>query len=432
MIAVALGSNQGDRYAAITRAVSLLVQRRILKAPLRFSSVYESKPLLPEKAKTEWSHLSFFNAVVLGETNLSPEALVRELKKIETDLGRTSSERWAPRPIDLDLIFYREEIRDSTDLKLPHPAWKERSFVVEPLRELGLSVTPVEDGLNCRALPLKALPVELVSIVNVTPDSFSDGGECLETDNFVHRICREAKAGASCIDIGAESTRPSAEALSEEEEWKRLRPRLEALSSIKRDFPHLRFSLDSRRAGVWRRAYEVFPFDFCNDVSAGEDSELLEFVRAKSLPYIFMHHLGIPVDKTRQLPVDAPASEQVLSWAVERLRELRGVLGENHPLIFDPGIGFGKSPFQSAEILSRIEAFQKLDLPLYVGHSRKSFLSLVTSKTFAERDLETAVLSADLSQRGVHYLRLHSVEASRRAIEAQFLGASQSLGLASA
>jgi 2-amino-4-hydroxy-6-hydroxymethyldihydropteridine diphosphokinase/dihydropteroate synthase len=433
LIAIGFGSNQGDRLFQLSEALRRILQRSLLKPPLRFSSIYSSRALLPAGAPADWAHLDFLNAVVVGETDCSPDQLWSGLQAIEKEMGRERKARWAPRMIDLDLLFYHDLKLHSEQLQLPHPEFKNRAFVVEPLRELGVDFPSVtKDHLDCRQLPLKLLPSELVSIINLTPDSFSDGNLLDSPARVLEKVREQVMAGASVIDIGAESTRPGAASVSEVEEWSRLEASLQFLVPLKEEFPWVKWSLDCRRANIWKKAVGVFGFDFCNDVSGGEDSDLLSFLREFRKPYIFMHHLGIPVDRARVLDPMSSASDQILLWVERKIESLKEKISADHPLIFDPGIGFGKTAQQSVEILANLEKFKALKLPIYIGHSRKSFLSLVTEAPFIDRDLESSVISAQLATKGVAYLRVHDVEMSRRAIETQFLVGSQSKGLASA
>jgi dihydropteroate synthase len=137
---------------------------------------------------------------------------------------------------------------------------------------------------------------------------------------------------------------------------------------------------------------------------------MLEIAEDTDVPLVFMHSLSIPVVKGESIPPDRDPVEFLIAWAEERLAEFdrRGIT--RHRLIFDPGIGFGKTARQSWHILKHVERFHDLEIPLLVGHSRKSFLQTVTDKPSAERDAETLTVSRDLIGKGVEVLRVHDVK----------------------
>ncbi|TVQ80810.1 MAG: dihydropteroate synthase [Bradymonadales bacterium] len=427
MIGIGLGSNLGDRLENLRQAIWKLIFSSVIEPPIRFSSLVQSKAVVPDSSPESWSKLDFLNAVVIAQTSLGPRDLLKALLKVEAEMGRIRREKWAPRVVDLDLLFYDNEKIQESDLCLPHPAWSERAFVLEPLRELGWEPAQQRPSMKaCQRLPKKLLPCELVGVVNLTPDSFSDGGQFERPDQVIDRVETLVQEGAGVIDLGAESTRPGAQALSDEEEYSRLESILGALVESKSQYPWLRWSLDSRKSEVWKRANELFPFNLCNDVSGGEDLELLRLAAERDCPVVLMHHLGIPVDRRRQLDASRSAVDQVLEWGVQKRDSLRQQF-KNLRLIFDPGIGFGKSAEQSVELIQSIRKFQSLEMPLFVGHSRKSFLNLISHQDFASRDLESAVISGFLAKEGASYLRVHTPGFSQRAIETQFLFSARQL-----
>lgn len=262
-----------------------------------------------------------------------------------------------------------------------------------------------------------------MGIVNVTPDSFSDGGHYADPGAALAQISHLVDAGADWIDIGAESTRPNAQPLSPQEEWSRLAPVLETLAQEPASGrPGL--SLDTRHGATAANALALarkggWGVRMINDVSGGEDLSLLEAVAAHGATLVIMHHLGIPVDPSRTLDPQADALCVIIQWASERLETLatRGIPRQR--LLIDPGVGFGKTSAQNWDLIRRSDALvTALPCPVLVGHSRKRFLSDLTDRPAAERDLETQVLGLTLARAGVALVRVHDVAGMRRVLVA--------------
>jgi len=247
---------------------------------------------------------------------------------------------------------------------------------------------------------------EIMGILNLTPDSFSGDGLEGAVKNALHQISRMIEEGASIIDIGAESTRPGAEILTPAEEWDRLAPVLENLG----DRVHAAvFSVDTRHAETAWRALAL-GVQIINDVSGGADPAMTALIKDYDAALVLMHSLTIPADPAVTIPTDASAVEVLLGWAKEKIGALekQGITREQ--IIFDPGIGFGKTLTQSWDIIRNIAKFKPLGVPLLIGHSRKSFLCLFGEKPASERDLETLAVSRYLLTQEVDYLRVHDVK----------------------
>jgi len=419
MLYLALGSNLGDRVDHLSSAIRELLRRGLINRPLRFSSVYETAALLPAGAPSHWDQ-AFLNMVVEAQSFLDPLQLLAEIKKLEMDLGRNKRERWAPREIDIDIIFWKDQELSRPELQIPHRDLYNRDFFLKPLSELLPHVKDfrkTSGALRCERISVSILPTQLMGIINVTPDSFSDGDLFLKAEAAVSQAKLLMEQGASILDLGAESTRPGALTLSAAEEWERLGPVLRLL--IQQLPSWMRLSVDTRHAEVAAKALEL-GVHIINDVSAGEDPQMLEILKSSNCGYIFMHHLGVPVDPKRSLPLEADPVIAVKTWLEERLGFFvdRGISKER--LIADPGIGFGKTPQQSWQLIQNMKSFDDSVVDILVGHSRKSFLNLITTKAFKDRDLETAVVSAKLAVDGLAYLRLHKVSSSASAIKTGF------------
>jgi len=260
--------------------------------------------------------------------------------------------------------------------------------------------------------------VTIVGVLNLTPDSFSDGGRWLQesspradVDGAVLEARRLEAAGAHVIDVGGESTRPGAREVAAHEEIARVRPVIEALAKA----THLPISIDTRKAAVAQAALEAGA-SVVNDVSGGEfDPELLEVAARAGAVLILGHLRGIPA--TMQ---DDPRFDDVLAEGGDELaaRIARAVAAgvRTERIVVDPGLGFGKRHEDNLALLARAgELAARLDRPLLVGPSRKSFLGRRTGAPVEARDTATVAACAIAVFAGAHALRVHDVAGGVRA-----------------
>jgi dihydropteroate synthase len=251
----------------------------------------------------------------------------------------------------------------------------------------------------------------VMGIVNVTPDSFSDGGRFLAADAAIEHALRLEAEGADILDIGGESTRPGSDAVDLDEECRRVLPVIQALA--KRS--HARLSIDTRKAEVMRRGAQE-GVHLINDVAAlGHDPEALETAAATGLPVVLMHARGEP--RTMQdNPVYADVVLDVYDWLEGRIEACeRAGIGRDR-LIVDPGIGFGKTLAHNLTLLGSLGVFHGLGCPVLLGASRKSFISRLTGAG-AEDRLPGSVAAALVgAAHGVQVLRVHDVAATRQAL----------------
>jgi 2-amino-4-hydroxy-6-hydroxymethyldihydropteridine diphosphokinase/dihydropteroate synthase len=410
-IYLGLGSNLGERRDHLTGALKRLGAHGI--EVVRVSPVVESPAMLPDDAPVDWNR-PFLNVVAHCETDSTPTEVLDGLKAIERELGRADRGRWAPRPIDLDLLLYGRETLATERLRVPHPGIAERAFVLTPLAALEPNLTI--PGLGARTVLEHAragrhhLPLWM-GIVNVTPDSFSDGGELTDAASAEARVVQLVEDGAELIDLGAESTRPGATPLSAAEEWTRLEPVLGLLADRYRGAPlKPRLSVDTYHAETARRALALGA-DVINDVGGLTTPAMVELAAASGAEFVAMHNLGVPADKARVLPADQDPTALVEQWLEQRLAEWERAGIDLSRIVFDPGIGFGKNALQSLRLLRHVERLQRFGQRMLVGHSRKSFMHQAAAAGRDDRDLFTVGASLKLCHAGVDILRVHNVGA---------------------
>jgi 2-amino-4-hydroxy-6-hydroxymethyldihydropteridine diphosphokinase / dihydropteroate synthase len=406
-----LGSNLGDCRDHLARALERLAAHGV--RVVRVSPVVESPAMLPDDAPVDWNR-PFLNLVAHCRTDASPADVLDGLKSIERELGRVDRGRWAPRPIDIDLLLYGRETVATDRLRVPHPGIAERAFVLTPLAALEPRLAI--PGLGARTVLEHAragshhLPLWM-GIVNLTPDSFSDGGELGDDASAEARAAKLAADGAELVDLGAESTRPGATPLAPDEEWARLEPVLGRLVDRYRGaLLRPRVSVDTYHAETARRALALGA-DIVNDVSGLTAPAMIELAAASGADFVAMHNLGLPADKARVLPADQDPTAAVEQWLEQRIGEWERAGLDLARVVFDPGIGFGKNALQSLRLLRNVERFHRFGLRLLVGHSRKSFMHRVAAAGRDDRDLFTIGASLNLCRAGVDILRVHNVAA---------------------
>ena len=256
----------------------------------------------------------------------------------------------------------------------------------------------------------------VMGIINVTPDSFSDGGENAATESAVMRGIQMIREGVDIIDIGGESTRPGAPRISAEEEKARVLPVLRALS----DYDTV-LSIDTMRAEVAEEAIAVGA-SIVNDVSGGlADSDMSRLIADVRVPYVVMHWRGFS-DSMQKLAVYEVTAKEVRHELAERIEKLTKAGVEIDQLILDPGLGFAKEPDHNWDVLQAIESFEKLQRPLLVGASRNRFLGTLLNdgdrdRDVKEREAATIAVTTMLAERKVWGVRVHNVRDSRDAIE---------------
>lgn len=250
----------------------------------------------------------------------------------------------------------------------------------------------------------------LMGVVNVTPDSFSDGGRFLDADAAVAQAERLAAEGADLVDLGGESTRPGSAPVDEAEEARRVVPVVERLRA--RGFP-LPISLDTRRASV-ARAGLAAGADLVNDVQGLADPALARVVAEAGVPVVLMHMRGTPADMQAHARYADLLGEVAaeLRAAVARAEAAGIPAGQ---IVLDPGIGFAKTTAHNVELLARVGELRALGFPLLVGPSRKRFVGELTGAPVEDRLPGTLAAVTACVLAGVEWLRVHDVAAARQA-----------------
>ena len=243
----------------------------------------------------------------------------------------------------------------------------------------------------------------IMGILNVTPDSFSDGGNYFDKDKAIEHALQMIKEGAEIIDVGGESTRPGADAVPVEEELERVIP---VITAIKAKEPQTVISIDTTKSKVAEEAIKAGA-SIVNDISGFSfDEQILEVVKKYNVTYILMHIKGTPRTMQKNPEYEEPVSEiyDFLTQKISRLIDLG--IGK---IIIDPGIGFGKRFFDNYEIINRLDEFKGLGFPILIGLSRKSFLGNSLGLKIDERDTITSVAEAISVSKGARFIRTHNV-----------------------
>ncbi len=250
----------------------------------------------------------------------------------------------------------------------------------------------------------------IMGILNVTPDSFFDGGKYVEEPNWLAQCGKMIAEGVDMIDIGACSTRPGSPQPSEEEELERV---IKVIKSVRKAHPRTLISIDTYRAMVAEQA--VFAgANIINDISGGTlDSKMFETVAKLNVPYVLMHIQGTP-QTMQENPVYKDVVAEVNLFFTEKLKQLSS-FGIKQ-VILDPGFGFGKTVEHNFELLKNLDKFQSFQLPVLVGISRKSIVNKLLNISSKDSINGTSILNSIAVQNGAKMLRVHDVKEAKEVI----------------
>jgi 2-amino-4-hydroxy-6-hydroxymethyldihydropteridine diphosphokinase / dihydropteroate synthase len=424
LVALGIGSNLDSPIEFLRKALQEIKKISSIRVQ-KVASIYESDAQLPDNAPAGWN-LQFLNSVILCavEDSLKPLELLYILKKIEIKMGRLSKERWAPRTIDIDILYWEDIELNHEELVLPHPRLTDRPFALLPLLEV-LPQAKVNKPIWAQEWiapkPFNTVRSaryfwpQFVAVMNITTDSFSDGGHLLNAENLLLHAEKQLKAGATILDIGAESTRPKATFVSPEVEFKNLKWAFEQLRPLKKKYD-FKFSLDCRHSDIVRQVLDLVKVDFLNDVTGFNSKEMQKLLKASKADAFVMHSLTIPPTAEDILPTAENPFEHLTAWWKKKKAQLieAGIPKEN--LVFDPGIGFGKNAEQNIFILKNLDQLSDIEESILVGHSRKSYQKVFSDRSADQRDLETALVTNDLNKAYTQFLRVHDVETQMTAL----------------
>ena len=264
---------------------------------------------------------------------------------------------------------------------------------------------------SLRTRQLDCSQVRLMGILNVTPDSFSDGGRFLETRQAIQHGLQLVASGADILDVGGESTRPYSEAVDEQEELSRVQEVVRVLAS---EVP-VPISIDTSKWRVAQAALDLGA-EIINDVTGFRDPDMVRLAADSAAGLCVMHMQGTP-----QTMQDNPDYDDVVTDVYRYLASRRDELVDAgialEKICLDPGVGFGKTHEHNFELLARASRFLEHGTPILVGHSRKGFIAKLLGDKQADRTVATVAASLHLAGQGVHVLRVHDVEAHRQALQ---------------
>lgn len=258
--------------------------------------------------------------------------------------------------------------------------------------------------INCKGELIDLSIPKVMGILNVTPNSFFDGGKYKNEDEIISQVDKMLSEGADFIDIGAYSSKPSAEFVTEQEEIDRIVP---AIELILKHFPKTLLSIDTFRAAVAKASIESGAA-IINDIAAGElDDKMFEVIANYNVPYIMMHMRGNPQTMQSLTQYDNIVKEMLFYFS-EKVKKARSLVIND--LILDPGFGFAKTTDQNYEVMQKMELFNVLELPILAGISRKSMIYKKLNITAQEALNGTTFLNTIALTKGAKILRVHDVK----------------------
>ena len=258
--------------------------------------------------------------------------------------------------------------------------------------------------INCKGQLIDLSSPKVMGIINITPDSFYDGGLNKNKKDILNHVNLMLKEGATFIDVGGYSSRPNAEHISEEDELKRILP---IVISILKEFPEALISIDTFRSKVAKQTIEAGAA-LINDISAGKlDDNMLETIASLQVPYIMMHMRGKP-QTMQQLTEYNDLTKDIIFYFSEQIAKAKklGIID----IIIDPGFGFAKTLEQNYEMLNELELLKMIGMPMLVGFSRKSMIYKILETTPKNALNGTSVLNTIALQKGASILRVHDVK----------------------
>jgi dihydropteroate synthase len=421
---LSLGSNLGNTSQNIEDAYGLFASKcKILKK----STTILTKPY----GITDQP--DFANSAIKVETELEPLELLDFIKSIEAELGRVENKRWRERLIDIDIIFYDDlavdipnvdkELIISKDpmkhnlLTIPHKDYQNRTFVLEPLLEIEPELVDPTTGVkliqtyrslvNCYASILDSQSTLIMGILNVTPDSFSDGGKNSSLDFVVENYKQMVADGADIVDIGGESTRPKAVAVGLQEEIDRV---MHVIQGVRSFDQKTILSIDTYKPEVAELALQN-GFDIVNDITGLTNPKMLNVIVKYNCPVVIMHKKGDPATM-QDSPYYDDVVQEVYDFFVQQIEVCKEAGIEK--IILDAGIGFGKRLQDNLDLIKNLEKFMELGYPILFGSSRKGMYRELFDLDIDNREEVTMATTAFVIQKKAKIVRVHNVRGNKR------------------
>jgi dihydropteroate synthase len=438
---LSLGSNLGNTPQNIEHAYGLLISKCII---LKKSTTILTKPY------GVIDQPDFANSAIKVETELEPLELLGFIKSIEEDLGRIKSERWRERLIDIDIIFYDylildiesssnlPKIRDFDPLcqeddsmvktfedskfgfhllTIPHKDYFNRTFVLEPLLEIEPEIVDPKTGVkliqiyrslvNCYSSIVESPDTLVMGILNVTPDSFSDGGKNSSLDTVIENYKQMVFDGADIVDIGGESTRPKAVAVGLQEEINRVIPVIQAIRTF--DTKTV-LSIDTYKPEVAELALQN-GVDIVNDITGLTNPKMVKVISKYNCPIVIMHKKGDP-ETMQGSPYYEDVVQEVYDFFVQQIGVCKAAGIEK--IILDVGIGFGKRLKDNLDLIKNLDKFVELGHPVLFGSSRKGMYRELFDLDVDNREEVTMATTAFVIQKKAKIVRVHNVLGNKR------------------
>lgn len=423
IVYLSLGTNMGEKERNLSTALDEINK-------LEGTKITKKSSILRTAPYGFLAQDDFLNMCIEVETLLSPQELLKEILNIELEMGRVREFKWGPRLIDIDILFYDDDIINEPNLIIPHPYIYDRSFVLEPLNDIAPNyIHPVDkkrifqmldevnlkypkenkfiDVLDCNGKKLEFGKRTLImGILNVTPDSFSDGGEHNDIKSAINHGKLMIEEGADIIDVGGESTRPGHVKISSEEEIKRVVPIIRELKKL-----NVIISIDTYKYDVAREAI-LAGADIVNDIWGlqYDNGEMAQLIAEYNLPLIAMHN-----QNGTNYSEDIMKSIRKFLKKTYEIADLYGI--DKNKIILDPGIGFGKTMEQNIEVIRRIGEICDMGRIL-LGTSRKGFIGKILNEPIAsKRAIGTVATTVYGVKEGVDIVRVHDVKENLEAIK---------------
>ena len=421
---LALGSNLGNTSKNIQDAYSFITAK---------SRVIKKSKIILSKPYGITNQPDFANSVIKVETDLQPLELLEFIKAIESDLGRVESQRWSQRLIDIDIIFYDDLVVDipkldqelvvSSDpmdfnlLTIPHKDYQNRTFVLEPLLEIEPDfvdpktkvklIQTYRSLINCYDFILQSKGTMIMGILNLTPDSFSDGDKNANIDEVINNYKQMILDGANIIDIGGESTRPKAITIILQEEINRVIPIIQA---IRRFDQKTVLSIDTYKPEVAELALHN-GVDIVNDITGLTNPKMVDVIAKYNCPIVIMHKQGDPYTMQDNPHYD-DVIQEVYDFFVTQIKvcKARGI----EKIILDVGIGFGKRLKDNLDLIKNLNKFVELGYPILFGSSRKGMYRELFDLDIDNREEVTMATTAFIIQKKVKIVRVHNVLGNKR------------------